>query len=136
MASYHILVRCSLCSVLLLLDTTLSGVELNVVRNFCWCSRRVLPNDPVSEVILEVRTPELVNQMVTEGVWWDGRSHQCMLYDNRQKVKQCFSCQTYGHIGTQCMRTPACGKCAKNHQSKGCMAPDSETIGMPVEARL
>lgn len=35
-------------------------------------------------------------------------------------MKQCFKCQHYGHIGTQCKATIACGYCAQEHESREC----------------
>ena len=39
--------------------------------------------------------------MIREGVYWDGRPHECELYDSRQKVKQCYNCHVYGHITSE-----------------------------------
>ena len=51
---------------------------------------------------------------------WDGQIHQCQLYDRACRVKQCFRCYNYGHIGTQCNASQVCGYCAEPHESKHC----------------
>lgn len=51
---------------------------------------------------------------------WDGQIHQCQLYDRACRVKQCFRCYNYGHIGTQCNASQTCGYCGEQHESKHC----------------
>ena len=51
---------------------------------------------------------------------WDGQIYQCQLYDRACKVKQCFRCHNYGHIGPQCNATQSCGYCTEQHETKYC----------------
>ncbi|KID84392.1 gag-like protein [Metarhizium guizhouense ARSEF 977] len=48
-----------------------------------------------SSVIIEFTRPQDANKIIDEGLIWQGR--------------QCFNCQGYGHIGTQCKATMRCG---------------------------
>ena len=48
------------------------------------------------------------------------------LYDRACRVKQCFRCYQYGHIGTQCNTSQTCGHCAENHESKHCKQKGTE----------
>ena len=51
---------------------------------------------------------------------WQGEMLQCERYERQCRLKQCFNCQKYGHIGTQCKATTACGYCAQEHASRDC----------------
>jgi hypothetical protein len=41
-------------------------------------------------------------------------------YERQCRLKQCFQCQKYGHIGTQCKAAKTCGYCALEHNSRDC----------------
>lgn len=43
-------------------------------------------------------------------------------------MKQCFKCQRYGHIGTQCKATTACGHCAQEHDTRDCPSRAGQTV--------
>ena len=45
----------------------------------------------------------------------------CKVYDRRQ-IRRCFNCQKFGHLAAKCTtpRTPSCGKCSGDHNTKEC----------------
>jgi hypothetical protein len=43
-------------------------------------------------------------------------------------VKQCFKCQRYGHIGTQCKAATACGHCAQEHDTRDCPSRAGQAV--------
>ena len=55
-----------------------------------------------SSIVIEFTEPEMANATIYAGLVWDSQIHQCQLYDRACRVKQCFRCYNYGHIGTQC----------------------------------
>ena len=57
---------------------------------------------------------------------------QCEYYDRGCKLKQCFNCQQYGHIGSQCTATQACSYCAEAHNAKEC---EKRTAHPPAEPK-
>jgi hypothetical protein len=73
-----------------------------------------------SSIVLEFTDPEMANAIIYAGMVWDGQIHQCQLYDRACRIKQCFRCYKYGHIGTQCNETQTCGYCADQHETKHC----------------
>ncbi|QKX57721.1 uncharacterized protein TRUGW13939_04840 [Talaromyces rugulosus] len=73
-----------------------------------------------SSIVLEFTDPEMANAIIYAGLVWDGQVHQCQLYDRACRVKQCFRCHNYGHIGTQCNASQTCGYCAEQHETKHC----------------
>ncbi|EKG09471.1 Zinc finger CCHC-type protein [Macrophomina phaseolina MS6] len=77
-------------------------------------------NKRASSLVVEFSRPEDANAAITGGMVWQAEMLSCELYDRTCKVKQCFNCQKYGHIGTQCQAPQACGYCAGQHNSKEC----------------
>ena len=73
-----------------------------------------------SSIVVEFTDPEMANAIIYAGMVWDGQIHQCQLYDRACRVKQCFRCYNYGHIGTQCNASQTCGYCAEQHETKHC----------------
>lgn len=73
-----------------------------------------------SSIVVEFADPEMANAIIYAGMAWDGHIHQCQLYDRACRVKQCFRCYHYGHIGTQCNASQTCGYCAELHESRHC----------------
>jgi hypothetical protein len=70
--------------------------------------------------VVEFTDPEMANAIIYAGMAWDGQIHTCQLYDRACRVKQCFRCNNYGHIGTQCDAAQTCGYCAELHETKHC----------------
>ncbi|KAJ5987693.1 hypothetical protein N7481_002903 [Penicillium waksmanii] len=74
----------------------------------------------LASVILEFSKPQSANKAIEEGVLWDSNRYQALLYDRSLRVRQCFNCQQYGHIGTSCANKTKCVYCAGEHQSRDC----------------
>ena len=79
-----------------------------------------------SSIVVEFTDPEMANAIIYAGLAWEGQIHQCQLYDRACRVKQCFRCYHYGHIGTQCNVSQTCGYCAEQHESKHCRRKGEE----------
>jgi hypothetical protein len=84
-----------------------------------WLNRNA-PTKAASTLLLEFTKPEDANKIIDEGLVWQGIFHDTERYERQCRLKQCFKCQKYGHIGTQCKAPPACGYCAQNHNSRDC----------------
>lgn len=57
--------------------------------------------------------------------------HDCVLYDQSCRLKQCYRCHEYGHIGPQCDAEERCGYCAGKHNTKECMAKETDPQPAP-----
>lgn len=79
-----------------------------------------------SSLVVEFTDPEMANAVIYAGMVWDGHIHQCQLYDRACRVKQCFRCYNYGHIGTQCDAAQICGCCTEQHETKHCKQRGAE----------
>jgi hypothetical protein len=80
-----------------------------------------------SSVIVEFAKAEDANRIIDEGLIWQGEVFQCELYDRQCRLRQCFRCHKYGHIGTQCKATTTCGYCAKEHATRECPVKNDRT---------
>jgi hypothetical protein len=89
------------------------------IKYIGWLTRNA-PTKAASSVIIEFSRPEDANKIIDEGLIWQGEVFQCERYERQCRVKQCFKCQHYGHIGTQCKATIACGYCAQEHETRDC----------------
>lgn len=84
-----------------------------------WLTREG-PLKRASSIVIEFTAPEMANALIYAGMVWEGHIHQCQLYDRACRVKQCFRCNHYEHIGTQCNAPQTCGYCAELHETKHC----------------
>jgi hypothetical protein len=69
---------------------------------------------------VEFTTRAQVDRAIREGLVLGACHHDCELYDRGCKLKQCYKCQKYGHIGTQCIANDTCGYCAEPHDTRQC----------------
>jgi hypothetical protein len=84
-----------------------------------WLTREG-PLKRASSIVVEFAAPEMANAVIYAGMVWEGQIHQCQLYDRACRVKQCFRCSHYEHIGAQCNASQTCGYCAELHEAKHC----------------
>lgn len=96
------------------------------IKYIGWLTRTV-PTKSASSVVIEFTKAEDANKIIDEGLVWQGELFQCERYEKQCRLKQCFNCQKYGHIGTQCRTTKACGYCAQEHSSRDCPAKDERS---------
>jgi hypothetical protein len=89
------------------------------IRHIGWLTRDAAAKT-ASTITIEFTKPEDANKIIDEGLIWQGEVFQCERYERQCRVKQCFKCQKYGHIGTQCKAPTACGYCAQEHDTRDC----------------
>jgi hypothetical protein len=89
------------------------------IKYIGWLTRNA-PTKAFSSITIEFSKLEDANKIIDEGLIWQGEVFRCERYERQCRVKQCFKCQHYGHIGTQCKVTIACGYCAQEHESRDC----------------
>lgn len=97
------------------------------IKYIGWLSRAARTKT-ASTIIVEFTSPEDANKIIDEGLIWQGEVFQCERYDRQCRLKQCYKCQRYGHIGTQCKANTACGYCAEAHDSKDCPTKVDKTV--------
>ncbi|OJD24284.1 hypothetical protein ACJ73_04357 [Blastomyces percursus] len=79
-----------------------------------------------SSLVVEFTTKEHADRAIREGMVLNAYHHDCELYDRSCKLKQCYKCQRYGHIGPQCSANETCGYCAESHNTRDCRRKEEE----------
>ncbi|KDN71154.1 hypothetical protein CSUB01_12466 [Colletotrichum sublineola] len=97
------------------------------IKYIGWLTRSA-SKKTASSIVVEFSKAEDANKLIDEGLIWQGQVFQCERYDRYCRLRQCFKCHTYGHIGTQCKATITCGYCAQEHLTRDCPSKnDTET---------
>lgn len=52
---------------------------------------------------------------------------------DRERVTQCFRCQEFGHVASQCNRNFRCVKCSKDHGPGKCTRTDKDDTEVPLK---
>lgn len=89
------------------------------IKYIGWLTRQP-PNKTMSSIIIEFTKPEDANRIIDEDLVWQAELCPAERYERQCRLKQCFQCQKYGHIGTQCKAAKTCGYCAQEHSSWEC----------------
>jgi hypothetical protein len=97
------------------------------IRHIGWLTRDA-STKAATTITIEFTKPEDANKIIDEGLIWQGEVFQCERYERQCRVKQCFKCQKYGHIGTQCKAPTACGYCAQEHNTRDCPSKSGQSI--------
>ena len=80
-----------------------------------------------SSLVVEMSTRQHANLAIQKSIIWDGQVYTCERYDRTCRIKQCFRCHKYGHVGYQCQAPQQlCGLCAGPHTSKVCPTPEKK----------
>ncbi|OJJ68067.1 hypothetical protein ASPBRDRAFT_68298 [Aspergillus brasiliensis CBS 101740] len=72
-----------------------------------------------SALVVEFASPITANAAIEYGVLWDSEILQAVKYDRLMRIRQCYNCQKYGHIGSACPNKAICVHCAEHHQTLG-----------------
>lgn len=86
------------------------------------------PGGNVGHMRINLKSRKARDAMLASGrVYVRGRSYRVVPFDAGREVPRCFRCQKYDHIQPTCRATaPSCGKCAGNHRTRKCAAPETE----------
>jgi hypothetical protein len=78
------------------------------------------PTKKSSALVIEFSTPQAANKAINTGTIWDSMILTTVLYDRSARIRRCFNCQQYGHIGSICSNITTCGLCAGSHETRDC----------------
>jgi hypothetical protein len=73
-------------------------------------------------LVIEVGSAEQANRLINEGLAISYDLKIVERHDQRCRITQCFKCQRYGHISTQCRNQQKCGHCGGEHTTDECAA--------------
>jgi hypothetical protein len=88
------------------------------IMHVSWLARP--PVGKRSAIVAEFTKPQHANKAIEMGTIWDSTMLNAELYDRSARVRQCFNCQQYGHVGSTCSNPERCGHCAGSHQTRDC----------------
>ncbi len=80
-----------------------------------------------SSLVIELSTPEGVNEIVQKGLVGGGSLLTC----ERWEREQCYRCFGYGHKAPQCSNEMRCGTCSEGHDSTH-HKPEDKRVRCPV----
>lgn len=70
-----------------------------MIKYIGWLTK-ASPTKSASSIIIEFTRPDDANKTIDEGLIWQGEVFQCERYKRQCRLKQCYQCHKYGHIGT------------------------------------
>jgi hypothetical protein len=79
------------------------------------------PTARFTTVILHLRSADAATRLCERGLVWQAQIFNCEPYSADLRIRRCFRCHQFGHIGRYCKNTPRCGHCA------GAAHPQGET---------
>jgi hypothetical protein len=79
------------------------------------------PTARFTTVILHLRSAEAATRLCERGLIWEAQIFNCEPYSSDLRLRRCFCCHQFGHIGRFCKNKPRCGHCA------GAAHPQGET---------
>ena len=97
------------------------------IRHIGWLTREASAKTATS-ITIEFTKPEDANKIIDEGLIWQGEVFQCERYERQCRMKQCYKCQRYGHIGPQCKAAITCGYCAQEHNTRDCPSKSGQDV--------
>ncbi|KAJ1706369.1 hypothetical protein NYO67_11485 [Aspergillus flavus] len=90
------------------------------VAHLCWLTGTPTAGKKSSAIVVEFTHPMPANNAIDRGTIWDSQMLTTVLYDRSARIRRCYNCQQFGHIGTICSNPTICGTCAEGHQTWAC----------------
>jgi hypothetical protein len=73
-----------------------------------------------ASLVLGLPSAEMADRVIQRGLVSSFTLHLVEYYSPSFRITQCFKCQGYGHIATNCRKGDTCGHCAQSHRSQDC----------------
>lgn len=70
------------------------------------------PTARFTTVILHLRSADVATRLCERGLIWEAQIFNCEPYSADLRIRRCFRCHQFGHIGRYCKNKPRCGHCA------------------------
>ena len=97
--------------------TTIPSLHIDIIKDVRVF--RDTTNDNAQALVLDLSNAATANEVIQQGLQWEGRTHLCRAFDVRF-LDRCGYCQGYGHHASICTILPRCGNCADQHSTKVC----------------
>ncbi len=93
------------------------GLEIKSIE---WLIPEWTKTKHYGSLLVEFTHPEHANAAIREQLLVGGKVLACEYYERNSRLRQCKTCQRYGHLEAQCVSAPACGRCAERHITADC----------------
>lgn len=104
-----------------------NGLKVNVVKQF---QKNVLVNGQKTVMNLPIYIIEFASGTKPKDVYKINRVCYCVVrwekFQNGDKIVQCYNCQCFGHVSTNCHKKVKCVLCADEHSLKDCPFKEQE----------
>jgi hypothetical protein len=70
------------------------------------------PTARFTTAILHLRSADAAKRLCERGLIWEAQIFNCEPYSADLRIRRCFRCHQFGHIGRYCKNKPRCGHCA------------------------
>jgi hypothetical protein len=70
------------------------------------------PTARFTTMILHLRSDVAATRLCERGLIWQAQIFNCEPYSADLRLRRCFRCHQFGHIGRYCKNKPRCGHCA------------------------
>ena len=94
------------------------------IRSIEWLIPEWTKTKHYGSLLVEFTYPEHANAAIREQLLVGNKVLACEYYERNSRLRQCKTCQQYGHLETQCTSEPACGRCAEPHLTADCRKRD------------
>ena len=75
-------------------------------------------------LVLGLPEAQMADRLIQRGVVSNFALHMAEYYSPSFRITQCYKCQGYGHIATNCRKSETCGHCSQPHRSQDCNRKD------------
>ena len=79
-----------------------------------------------TSLLIEFSNRQLANEVLQQGIAWEGEIHACRMTGDGFRVTRCSRCQAYGHPEVRCSAPHRCGICAEAHPTKDCTSHNQQ----------
>lgn len=98
------------------------GLEIKSVE---WLIPEWTKTKRYGSLLVEFTHPEHANAAIRKQLLVGNKVLACEYYERNSRLRQCKTCQQYGHLDAQCISMPACGRCAEQHVTADCTKRES-----------
>ena len=86
----------------------------------CEFFKRKSDNSFMGMIKVDFKSRETLLKVINDRIKFCNQRYIVEEFKRKSRVVKCNLCQGWGHIHRYCKKTPKCGKCAENHETKSC----------------
>ena len=85
-----------------------------------WLKKVIESNKAFSSLIVKVASESIANRLLNYSIVELNSEHNCVYFEKKYRVLQCFKYYKHGHITYACRNGPFCHKYGENHEAETC----------------